>query len=901
MAESKQPNPQLPDSPHALSASEILKRLDVDPDTGLGRHEAHRRHHRFGPNRLQEVQQRGAGAILIDQFKSVVVLVLGAAAILALALGEWVEAGAVAAVILVNTAIGFVSEWRATGSMEALRRLQQPRTRVRREGKEFRIPSEQLVPGDIVLLEGGDAVPADLRLVEANNLRVDESALTGESVTVNKTVDPVDADAALADRHCLLFSGTTLTEGSARGVVTATGMASQLGRIAALAESAGGEITPLEKRLNTLGRRLVWVVIGVAVIVAVSGLMAGQPVDLMIETAVALGVAAVPEGLPIVATIALARGMWRMARHQALINRLAAVETLGATGVIFTDKTGTLTENRMRLQRVLTESADLEIEDGRFRETATDEWREGDPDPQLRTILETGILCSNAHLPRDDRGEAQGDPTELALLRAGADFGLHRETLLEERPEIREIAFDADVMMMATIHETGDGFEVRVKGAPDAVLQACERVAVAEDEDRELDDPARESWQEAVRELAQSGLRVLAMADKRISDPEAPPYESLRLQGLIGLLDPPREGVREAIRSCNAAGIRVVMVTGDQPETAAAIAREVGLTDEAHPGVLLGQELIDLDDADESRRQTVLDTPVFARVSPEQKLDLIRLFQGANQTVAMTGDGVNDAPALKKADIGVAMGKRGTDAARQASDMVLRDDAFASIVEAVHQGRVIFANIRKSVMFMLCTNVAEILAVAAASLAGAPLPLLPLQILYLNVVTDVFPALALGVGRGSEKVMQQPPRDPREPVLTRQHWQAIGGWSTLVAITVLAALATAVFWLDYPTEQAVTVSFLTLAFAKLWFVLNLRDAGTRLHDNDIVRNPWIWAAIALCIPLLLLAVHFAPLAGVLKTVAPDATGWLVVLGLSTVPAMVGQLLLAGRRHADQAR
>jgi Ca2+-transporting ATPase len=881
---------------HSQSTEQVLNAINVDPDRGLSVRDFRRRFEEYGPNKLREAKRRSVWDIVLEQFKSMVIIVLVIAGTVAFIFKHWAEGIAIVAVLFVNAALGFATEWKAMRSMKALQEMGGEKARVRRDGEDQEIDSENLVPGDIIVLEAGDIAPADIRLIESNNLRIDEAALTGESVPVQKSTKAVANDVPLAERTSMLYKGTTIAEGSGKGVVVRTAMQTELGRISELAESADKEATPLQKRLDRLGRRLAWITLTIAAVIAGVGLVAGQDPRKMIETAIALGVAAIPEGLPIVATIALARGMHLMAQRSALIKKLPAVETLGATRIIFTDKTGTLTENRMTLRRVSTPAGDFEIDE----ENKQVRGDGGSEHPLLRRIIEVGVLCNNASLRDVDNDhepdEEQGDPTETALLRAGFMLDIERAALLEQKPEEREVAFDADIMMMATYHRAENGLEIAVKGAPARVLEACHTIAgeKLDEEARSLEDEMRRQWIERSESLAAEGLRLLAVADRFVDSTEEEPYQELRFLGLLGLLDPPRGRVRQAIDDCQAAGIRVIMVTGDQPATAAAIAEQTGVVDEKEPRVVHGSELSDPAEMSEDQRRQVAEAEIFARVSPEQKLHLIKLMQEMGQTVAMTGDGVNDAPALKKADIGVAMGRRGTDAARQAADMVLLDDAFSSIVAAVRQGRVIFGNIRQSVMFMLCTNVAEVIAVALASAAGGfsnlPIPLMPLQILYLNVVTDVFPALALGMGKGEPDVMKRDPRPRRESVLTGEHWAAIGGWAALLSACVLAGLIIAVYGLDFDLRPAVTISFLTLAFGKLWFVFNLRRPGSALFDNDIFKNPYIAGSIALCILLLFAAVYLPGLSNVLKTENPTGHGWLVILGMSLIPFIFGQVL-----------
>ena len=793
--------------------------------------------------------------------------------------------------MMINAAIGFLTELKAVRSMEALRRMGQMTTIVRRNQAIREIPAENLVPGDIVLFEGGDIITADLRLIETSRLQANESALTGESVPVSKQTGTLDRDAPLTGRTNMLFKGTAVTRGSGSGVVVATGMDTELGHITALVDQADAEITPLEKRLDKLGQKLVWLTTGIIILVAMTGIVRGKDPLVMIETGVALAVAAVPEGLPIVATLALAQGMLRMAQHNALVNRLSAVETLGGTNVIIADKTGTLTENRMTLQRVVLDSRSFHL-NGRLtgeEQALTPGKFEAHPQDEklLQKILTVGVLCNNATL---DGQEPVGDPMELALLAAGAKAGLIRARLLEQMPEEREEAFDPEAKMMATFHRTGEGYTVAVKGAPEAVLQASTRYLSADGGIEEMTPRQREEQLVENRRMAQQGLRVLALASKDTQALERNPYTGLTYLGLAGLVDPLRGDVAQAIDCLKQAGVRVVMATGDQPETARKIGEDAGLVADGRDGVLHGREFDSLDRMAEQRHRVVLDTPVFARVSPSQKLKLIEIQQNHGAVVAMTGDGVNDAPALKKADIGIAMGLRGTQVAREAADMILKDDAFSTIVIAIQQGRVIFRNIRRFVIYLLSCNISEVMVVFLASLGNAPLPIKPLQILFLNLVTDVFPALALGVGRGDSSVMKQPPRDPDEPILTRGHWLSIGGYGMLITISALGAFALAGSRLGFEDDRVVTITFLTLAFAQMWHVFNMRARGSRALFNDITSNPFVWGALALTTILLLAAVYIPFLADLLVLQQPGPGGWILALGMSMIPLIAGQLV-----------
>jgi Ca2+-transporting ATPase len=874
-----------------LEADEILEELETSRREGLSSEEIRNRQRRYGTNRLREAKSRSLWAILIDQFKSLIMALLAVAATTSYLFGENLQGSAIVAVILLTATIGFLTERRAVRSIEALRRLSRVKAKVRRGGSAQEVAATELVPGDIVILDGGDIVTADLRLLEANKMQADESALTGESMPVSKSAAPMEEDdVPLAERRNMLFKGTAVTWGSGEAVVVSTGMHTELGRVSKLVEEAEEEVTPIEKRMNRLGNKLIWVTVGIAGLVSVLGIWRNKEVFLMIETGIALAVAAIPEGLPVVATIALARGMMRMARRNALVNRLGSVETLGATNIIFSDKTGTLTENRMTVTRLVLAGKTIAVREpaegnGAFRQDG----RDVDParNEPLMTALRIGVLCNNAVLAEGEDQENIGDPMEAALLAAGAKTGLRRKTLLEEMPEEREEAFDPDKKMMATFHRRNGDLLVAVKGAAEQVLEVCSTI-LTEGGEEELSDARKKEWKEAIPAMAEEGLRMLAVACRTTDSVEEDPYRSLTFVALVGLLDPPREGVKDAISACREAGIRVKMVTGDHAITARNVAEAIHLLPDGELAAREGRDLKSPDALSEEERREISEVPIFARVSPRQKLDLISIHQAEGAIVAMTGDGVNDAPALKKADIGIAMGKRGTQVAMEAADMILKDDAFRTIVTAVEYGRIIFNNIRRFVVFLLSGNVGEILAVGIASILALPLPILPLQILFVNLLLDVFPAMALGIGEGDPHVMKQPPRDPGEPILMNRHWMLIVGYGVLIAAAILGALYAGRSTLGLPVREAVTLSFLTLSFARLFHVFNLRNAASPFFRNEVTTNPFVWGAIALCGAFLLAAVYVPGLSDVLQTHHPSTVEWAIILLMSLIPVLVIQ-------------
>ena len=876
----------LPDA-HSLSGSEVLARLRVSAADGIAEGDVAARRNHFGSNTITSRRATGVLHLLLHQFKSPVVYLLGAASMLAFYFGELEEAGAIVAVLAVNALIGFGTELKAARSIESLRALGARTARVRRDGHVRLVPAVDLVPGDIVLLDAGDAVSADLRLVEASRLSADESTLTGESVPVEKSSHPAGADARLADRTSMVFKGTAVTRGSGVGVVVATGLATELGQVTRLVLEADPGSSPLERKLARLSTQLVWATLAVAALIGGIGFTAGEQPFLIIEAAIALAVAAIPEGLPIVATLALARGMWRMARQNALVERLSAVETLGATTVILTDKTGTLTENRMTVRRLCTTSGEIELDAAKAGSGSRLA-----ADAEAAALLRVAVLCNDAHLDPAEAG-GSGDPMEIALLRAGLQAGLRRATLLHGHQIVAKHAFDASTKMMATVHQSGDGFLIAVKGAPEAVVAAATRTK-AEHGELPLDDEARAAWLARAEQLGHHGLRVLACAMKMDTQPDGAPYSGLLLLGLIGLEDPARADVAQAIRDSRQAGIRVVMVTGDHAVTARSIGRAVGLGDSIAT-VVQGKEIEHV----LKRGQPALrDIGIFARVSPAEKLSLVKAYQAEGEIVAMTGDGVNDAPALRQADIGVAMGLRGTDVAREAAAMILLDDAFPTIVKAIREGRVIFGNIRRFVAYLLSCNLSEVMVVGLAVLSALPLPVLPLQILYLNLVTDVFPAFALAMGEGESGILRRPPRDPHEPILGRAQWLVIVLHGAALTVATFASLAAA-RGLALDPRATVTVTFLTLAFAQLWHAFNMRAARSGIFLNETTRNGWLWGAIVLCTVLLALPPYLAPVADLLHLAPLTAAMWTIVLACSLAPFVVIQAVMAvaGRRHA----
>ncbi len=828
-------------APHALSVDEVLSQLQVDPGVGLTEAEVVRRRGVHGRNELGAAS-RGVPLwrLLWRQLASAVVVLLLGAAVIGLAVGEVVEAVAILVVLVVNAIVGFATEFQAARSMAALRELMGTVAEVEREDRRGEIDAVELVPGDVVGIEAGEQVPADLRLLEAEGLQVEEAGLTGESEAVDKGLEPVGEDAPLGDRVCMLFAGTRVLAGRGRGVVVATGDRTQMGQIAELADTAEQTRAPLQRGLDQLSRRLAVVVVVGAVGLFALGMVRGREVAEMAEIAVALAIAVVPEGLPAVATLTLAVGMRRMAAGNALVRRLPAVETLGSTTVVCSDKTGTLTLNEMEVvEQVLADGAE-----------ADDLWH-------------IAVLCNDADIDLD--GDPVGDPTEVALLHAAEEHGLSWRELRESVAREREVPFGSDTKRMAVII---DG-HVLAKGAPEVLL------------DRERDV----GLTEAVEQLATRALRVLAFSHGPAPAPDAPAgalFEALQPVGVVGMQDPPREAARAAIATLSAAGIRVVMITGDRPDTATAIAAQLGID---HLQPLTGSELNQLDPG--QLRQAASDTGVFARVDPAHKLQIVEALQDAGEVVAVTGDGVNDAPALSQADVGVAMGS-GTDVAHDAADVVLLDDRFETLEVAVEEGRRIFANIRRFGQFLFSWHIAEVAVITTAVLAGFPPPLAGLMILWNNLVIDVLPSFALALEPSRHDVMRDPPRDPRAPVIDRGVLRRTLSTAALVALVGLGAYGLADLYLGLDTAGAQTMTFVAMSLGQVLTVFNARtETGSGFRGAS--RNRWLWAALGVTFALEAAALSIPWLREVLRLTTLPGDAWALALLLGLLPVTLVQL------------
>jgi Ca2+-transporting ATPase len=887
-------NTILPDkSPfYTLPPAEVLRALGTSPQ-GLSAEEAAVRLEEYGPNQLSRARKISPAIIFLRQFASLLMLILLAAIVISYVSGETLDAVVILAILLACGVLGFIQEYRAERAASALAKLAAPMATVIRGGHETIIPSREVVPGDILVLHTGDRVAADGRLLETVNFMADEALLTGESTSVEKEAQAVGQPySPIAEQHGMVFGGTVVTYGRGRAVVTATGMSTEFGRIAQMLEDVSTEATPLERRMNTIGRVLAAICLAVAVIAVLLGVYKGSPLWPMILWGISLAVAAVPEALPAVVTGALAIGTTRMARRNAIVKRLPAVETMGCTTVICTDKTGTLTKNEMTVTRLHLDGKTIEVTGSGYEPRGEFRGEGGaETSPVLQRAAQVALLCNDAALEENGGSwQVRGDPTEGALLVLGRKAGLTQAGVLEKYPRVAEVPFSSERKRMSTVHRGLEGFLLCLKGAPESLLPWCTAVLTGQGE-APLDEPGRQEIMAQAAIMAGQALRVLGLAYRSLAAvPELTPEAEeadLVWVGLVGMIDPARPEAREAVHLCHQAGIRVIMVTGDHPDTAQAIGRALGMLtkEKKNPAVLTGRDLNAMDD--EALLAALKDVRVFARVSPEHKLRLVDLLKKQGEVVAMTGDGVNDAPALKRADIGVAMGLTGTEVTKETAAMILTDDNFASLVAAVEEGRAIFDNIKKYLIYLLSCNFSEILVLTGAIFLGLPLPLLALQILWVNLVTDGLPALALGVDPKAPDIMHRPPRPPQEGVFSRPVTVLLVVIS--LSLTLLLLPLFAYYWLCNPRQlsdsgqvltQAQTMVFVTLILAELVNAFNCRSDIHSLFTVGLCTNRFLLTGVLLSLVIMVAVITWDPLAEIFRVTPLGWVDWFVAAGLS---------------------
>ena len=881
------------------SPDEVLKNLSTTKERGLSEDEAKKRLEEYGENALAEEKKKSFGEKLKEQFFDPMIIILIAAALVSIFVGEGLDAGIIIAIVIVNAFLSIYQEGKAEEAIAALQKMSSPKAKVIRDGDHEEVDSNKLVPGDIIVLETGDIVPADLRLIESSNLKIDESSLTGESVAVEKHFDQVyDGKMEIGDRENLAYSSTIVTYGRGMGVVIETGHKTEIGKIATSIATVGDEQTPLQRKLAKLSKTLgILVIVICAVVMGVGLLYKHDPLD-MFMTAISLAVAAVPEGLPAIVTIVLSIGMGKMAEKNAIVKKLLAVETLGTTTVICSDKTGTLTQNEMTVVKVFTDGHVYDVSGTGYSPegdvTKKDKIVTIDDDENLKILSSIAALTNDAKL-KVKGGDASitGDPTEGALLTFAEKAGNGLENLYKNFDRLEEIPFDSDRKMMTTFHDKiFEGIASFTKGAPDVVLERCEKVLI-DGKEVELDEKLRKEILEKNSEFARSALRCLGYAYRKHSDmPSEITSESIEKDmvfvGLTGMIDPSRPEAKEAIKECKSAGIRPIMITGDYLETGLAIAKDLGIA-ERDDQAIMGRELNELSEAE--LREIVKEKSVYTRVSPENKVQIVTALKQNGHITAMTGDGVNDAPAIKKADIGIAMGITGTDVAKNTAEVILTDDNFATIVNAVEEGRIIYSNIKKFVAYLLSCNLGEVLIVLISILMNLPVPLIPIQLLWLNLVTDSFPALALGVERGEADIMNEPPRDPDEPILDTEIKITVAIQSIAITVATLLAYLVGLKWYGQAEglHHARTMAFSTLIICELLRAYSSRSIDKTVFEIGVFTNKKLVIATAFSF-LLMLVVIYVP-------VLNDAFGLMdlgpreiaVVLGSALIPLVAGEI------------
>jgi P-type Ca2+ transporter type 2C len=864
------------------TTEKVTDYFGVKKTTGLSEKEAKSRLAKVGKNQLSEGEKVSLFALFVSQFQDFMVLILLVATLISGLLGEYVDAIAILSIIVLNSILGFLQEVKAERSLSALKKLSAPMAKVFRDGEWKRMDASLLVPGDIVSIASGDRIPADLRWLEATGLMVEESALTGESLPIEKIVEALtQGDLTLADYRNMSFMGTMVVKGSGLGLIVNTGMKTEMGRIAHLIQSTEQHVTPLQRRLEQLGKILIIVALFLTALVVITGVMHGQDLYKMFLAGVSLAVAAIPEGLPAIVTIALALGVQRMIKRKAIVRKLPSVETLGCASVICSDKTGTLTQNKMTVTHIYTNQQLLTLDDDGFSEQ----------NPTLQQLLQIAVLCNNASLVQKGKQVSyEGDPTEGALMVMGAQGGVTRDDLNGSWVKLKEHPFDSERKMMSVVVENRQKQKkLYVKGAPDVLIRDCTHI-LQNGRVEPITLKMRQQLLELNEKLASNALRNLAFAYRDVSgsieiQSESQLERNLIFVGLAGMIDPPRKEVKEAIRLCHKAGIRTVMITGDHQATAEAIAVQLGIK-RSNGLTVTGRDIYNMEDSD--FQQQVENIDVYARVSPEHKLKIVSALQQKGHVVAMTGDGVNDAPAIKAADIGIAMGKSGTDVSKEASSLILANDNFATIVSAIEEGRHIYDNIQKFISYLLASNVGEILVMFFAMLMGLPLPLIPIQILWVNLVTDGLPAMALGVDPAEEDSMSRSPRDSKESIFARRV-----GWKIVTRGLLIGLCSLLAFWVTYheggQLELAQTVAFATLVFCQLIYVFDCRSMGTIFERNPL-SNLALCFAVLISVLLLIVVIYYPPLQPIFHTVPLQMHEWILVIVTSTLPVILAGLM-----------
>lgn len=875
--------------PHTFSVEEILYEFQVDATTGISKTEAEKRTIEFGSNVYEAQKQKSILLMMLLQFKSPIVYLLLFAMVVTFYFQNFIETIAILIVILINALIGFLMELQARNSMNALKEMDVILSKVIRDGKIHEILSEKIVPGDIILLEAGDIIPGDAHLIESNQLLCDESSLTGESLPSEKNTEKIPRDTTLGDQLNMVFKGTSVTNGNGKAVITGIAKQTQLGTITSLVENSKENETPLDKKIYVLSKKLIWITLFMTSIFAVTGFIQGKNWILILETSIALAVAAFPEGLPIVATVALSYGMLLMAKRNAIVKKLSAVETLGSTNVILTDKTGTLTENKVFVdtfsfheEKVRVEIINniLTFDNGKLEKSEV-------AFQKLRLI---GALCNNASIKNsNNKTVLTGDPIEIALVHFADASGLTAQEIKLQYERINEIPFNSDTKIMATLHNYKKGNFVAAKGSVEHLLEKCSMLQTGTTI-RELGEEDKKIIISESEKMADDGLRVLAFAFREEDKIDSNDYlNSLTYVAMIGFLDPPRLDIKKAILTCKKAGVKIVMITGDHPLTALNIAKKVGLIEKDEQNVITGIDIPPIESLSDEWNKKILSTAVFARTTPKQKLDIVVIYQKEGNIVAMTGDGVNDAPALKKADIGIAMGMRGTQVAKETASIVLKDDSFTSIAQAVAHGREIFQNIQKFIIYLVSCNLSEIFIVTFLGFIAPAATLLPLQILFLNMVTDVFPALALGLGKGDRAVMDRPPRDPKNLIISNKDWVTISVYAASITFAVIAAVFYCKQVISTDAIIANNVAFITLAFAQLFHVFNMSSVHSKLLLNEITKNKFVWIALLICTLLMILVYAIPQMRLVLGLTILSAEVWLVSILAGLIPLVLIQV------------